>query len=556
MVTAADGKNGCVPSRFTKAGHLSPDGAPSAVPDNVIFQYGTAGFRTKDECMPFIAFRTAVYASQRARDLGATLGLMITASHNPVGENGVKLIDPSGEMLPPECEHELTALINATDEEFAKKLQEMNSGKGADGANVRIGSDTRPSSAALVDAARCGCQLGGITYVTLEECTTPQLHFIVRAVNDPEFASPDEFVSRFSAALREFNEHQMIPKRDASNYTPEVHLDCSNGVGALWVQKYLDGSSTGIRANLLNTDVRSRNLNYRCGADFVKITCSLPAGFQELPPGTRCASLDGDADRLVYFYVDAEPASFHLLDGDHIGALFARFIKEQLTDCDPSGQLTFGVVQTAYANGNSTRYFEEQLGIKPLCVRTGVKHLHEAAKTFDVAVYFEANGHGTVIFSGKFHQAIRSLASDGSVSARRLHAFSRLVNEVVGDGIADFLAVEMLLRYYGWSIADWERHTYLDAPSCQLKIPVPDRSIYCTEADSETCLTAPDGLQAQLETVVGQFDKARAFARPSGTENIVRVYAEAETDVNAKKLAHRLASLIDLNWIVPDELRD
>ena len=44
--------------------------------------------------------------------------------------------------------------------------------------------------------------------------------------------------------------------------------------------------------------------------------------------------------------------------------------------------------------------------------------------------------------------------------------------KVVGDGIADFLAVEVLLRYYGWSVADWERHTYLDAPSCQLKIPV------------------------------------------------------------------------------------
>lgn len=30
------------------------------------------------------------------------------------------------------------------------------------------------------------------------------------------------------------------------------------------------------------------------------------------------------------------------------------------------------------------------------CVRTGVKNLHQEAQRFPVAVYFEANGHGTV----------------------------------------------------------------------------------------------------------------------------------------------------------------
>jgi phosphoacetylglucosamine mutase len=39
---------------------------------------------------------------------------------------------------------------------------------------------------------------------------------------------------------------------------------------------------------------------------------------------------------------------------------------------------------------------------------TGVKHLHHAAEEFDVGVYFEANGHGTILFSNKaikvFHE--------------------------------------------------------------------------------------------------------------------------------------------------------
>lgn len=42
---------------------------------------------------------------------------------------------------------------------------------------------------------------------------------------------------------------------------------------------------------------------------------------------------------------------------------------------------------------------EKELGLKVLCVDTGVKHLHHAALKFDIGVYFEANGHGTVVFS-------------------------------------------------------------------------------------------------------------------------------------------------------------
>ncbi len=35
----------------------------------------------------------------RSRLTELTTGIMITASHNPVQDNGVKLVDPAGEML-------------------------------------------------------------------------------------------------------------------------------------------------------------------------------------------------------------------------------------------------------------------------------------------------------------------------------------------------------------------------------------------------------------------------------------------------------------------------
>ena len=46
------------------------------------------------------------------------------------------------------------------------------------------------------------------------------------------------------------------------------------------------------------------------------------------------------------------------------------------------------------------------------CVPTGVKHLHHKALEYDVGVYFEANGHGTVVFSDGAMKSINQAAED------------------------------------------------------------------------------------------------------------------------------------------------
>jgi phosphoacetylglucosamine mutase len=154
-------------------------------------------------------------------------------------------------------------------------------------------------------------------------------------------------------------------------------------------------------------------LNNNCGADFVKTRQKGPSGV-EIVPGERYCSYDGDADRIIYYYAD-EHGTFKLLDGDKIAGLCAMFLIDQvkLAGLD----LDVGVVQTAYANGSSTNYLTEVLvslvvihqvhvsnnwslkNVPVRCVPTGVKHLHHAAEQFDIGVYFEANGHGTVLFS-------------------------------------------------------------------------------------------------------------------------------------------------------------
>ena len=67
---------------------------------------------------------------------------------------------------------------------------------------------------------------------------------------------------------------------------------------------------------------------------------------------------DGDADRVLYFFKN-KSGGFQLMDGDKIATLIAGFIKELLTE---SGMdLSLGMVQTAYANGSSTKYITEHL---------------------------------------------------------------------------------------------------------------------------------------------------------------------------------------------------
>uniref|UniRef100_A0A1I7WED3 Phosphoacetylglucosamine mutase AMG1 domain-containing protein n=1 Tax=Heterorhabditis bacteriophora TaxID=37862 RepID=A0A1I7WED3_HETBA len=94
-----------------------------------------------------------------------------------------------------------------------------------------------------------------------------------------------------------------------------------------------------------------------------------------------------------------------------------------------------------------------------------LKYLHHAALQFDrVGILFIK--HLFYYLITLFRVACKNPA------ARRLQLISRVINEVVGDAMADLLAVELILRWYGWNITDWEQQLYCDAPSVQLKVPV------------------------------------------------------------------------------------
>lgn len=89
------------------------------------------------------------------------------------------------------------------------------------------------------------------------------------------------------------------------------------------------------------------------------------------------------------------------------------------------------------------------------------------------------------------------------------------------------LLVETILHTNDWDVKDWLA-TYTDLPNIQQKILVADRNVIrVTNADRQ-CVT-PDGLQDEIDRLVAKYPKGRSFVRPSGTEDVVRIYAEAAT---------------------------
>ncbi len=184
--------------------------------------------------------------------------------------------------------------------------------------------------------------------------------------------------------------------------------------------------------------------------------------------------------------------------------------------------------------------------------KTGVKHLHHAAvEHFDIGIYFEANGHGTVVFSKLYEEF--ALQCQNTLDDPFFVRLAQLINPAVGDAISDLLLVDYLLKYGvavadgggggGWTLADWNTSLYTDLPSRMLKVTVQDRAVIVCN-DNETECVQPTNVQPMLQAAMEEHGKGRTFVRPSGTEDVVRVYAEAATREEADALATRAARIV------------
>jgi phosphoacetylglucosamine mutase len=168
--------------------------------------YGTAGFRTQGSQLPFVLFTVGILAVLRSKKLnGLMVGVMITASHNPHTDNGVKLVEPNGDMLVAEWENYAIQLANCKSPEELLNAVSMITTKEKihhDKALVGIGRDTRPSGVGLLEAVKDGISIAGGDLKDFGVVTTPQCHYMVASLNAGLDATCDSYYKKLSDAWR------------------------------------------------------------------------------------------------------------------------------------------------------------------------------------------------------------------------------------------------------------------------------------------------------------------------------------------------------------------
>ena len=125
-----------------------------------------------------------------------------------------------------------------------------------------------------------------------------------------------------------------------------------------------------------------------------------------------------------------------------------------------------------------------------------------------------------------------------------LQGLTELINQTVGDAISDMLLVEAVLAHKGWTCNDWYQ-TYSDLPNRLARVEVHDRNAFQTvEGTAERKLAKPQYVQKEIDELVKKYTDARSFVRASGTEDAVRVYAEARTKAEAEDLAKSVSEIV------------
>lgn len=445
-------------------------------------------------------------------DCSGRIGVVITASHNPPQDNGLKIIGSDALMLPEHLERIAEEFVNSSSMTLSTKSKQPKSvGK------IFIGRDTRPSGLTLLNEFIKGFQTiqtqfpSSISLSDLGIITTPELHSAIASGLNESAEIKDSYLKNFTTSF--------TPSKD------KITIDCANGVGSLLL-KDLKQILPDFKLKIINNATEEASLlNKECGADYVKMMGKLPTSFDpSTAEGSLCASLDGDSDRLILYTV--LEGKFHLFDGDRIACLWALVFKEIFKN----ENITIGVVQTAYANGSSTAFLEDH-GIPVKCSSTGVKNLHPlAVESWDIGVYFEANGHGTCVYSDR---------------VKMIEPMMSLSNQYVGDAIGDLLLTISILSYKNWGVKEL-LSLYEDLPNKQTKIVVKDRSIYrCTDSDRR--LMEPLALQQDIDALLSKTEGSRAFIRPSGTEDCIRVYVESPMEKDVLLLSQKIGDLVLLH---------
>lgn len=187
-------------------------------------------------------YRMGLLATLRSRvKNGRTIGVMITASHNPEPDNGVKLIDPMGEMLEQSWEKLATDLANVTDNELQAEVEKIVRVHNIDlgsASSVYVGMDNRYHSPVLLKAVSDGVLALKGNVKSFGIVTTPMLHYLVVCSNTNGgygMATEEGYYFKLITAFRALRGTEY----EKENYKNHLLFDGANGVGARKMVQFL-----------------------------------------------------------------------------------------------------------------------------------------------------------------------------------------------------------------------------------------------------------------------------------------------------------------------------
>lgn len=299
-------------------------------------------------------------------------------------------------------------------------------------------------------------------------------------------------VTDFSAGRNRYIGYLIsIPTRSFKNKT--VALDCSNGSASAIAKSVFD--ALGAKTVVINNQPNGVNINEHCGSTHIEVlqefvrNNNVDAGF----------AYDGDADRCIA--VDEEG---NVVDGDAILYVCGTYMKEQ-------GQLANDtVVTTIMSNLGLYKAFEKK-GIKTEKTDVGDKYVCENMMKNGYCLGGEQSGH--IIFS--------KYAS-------------------TGDGILTSIKIMEAIV---------EKKNSLSALRAELKV-YPQILINVNVTDKNLVMNDEEVLEEANAVKVALGDTGRLLLRQSGTEKLIRVMVEAETEEICKAMAERVASRIEEKYRV------
>ncbi|MDB8541625.1 phosphoglucosamine mutase [Turicibacter sanguinis] len=355
------------------------------------------------------------------KNLDVDAGVMISASHNPVQDNGIKIFSHSGYKLSDQEEEEIEALIDSSDELPRPIAGEI--GRVED------------------------FQMGSQKYVNFIKGTVGQKLTGLKIV-----------------------------------------LDCANGASSALAPQLFADLDADIVTVSSNPD--GININHNCGSthpenlakEVVKHEAHLGFAF------------DGDCDRLI-----AVDHNGNIIDGDYIMFIVGRYLNEK-------GLLKQGTVVSTVMSNLGFYNAVEANGLHSVQTKVGDRYVLEEMLKNDYNFGGEQSGHLIFLDYGT--------TGDGMLSAVQL---AKIIVEK-GQSLAD-LAKEMP-KY----------------PQLLKNLRVEDKNAMMT---NEAILAVIAEVEAEMN------GKGRVLVRPSGTEPLVRVMVEAETEELCESYVERILAVVE-----------